>query len=77
MTRELVRDGKDKVPASTHGYFAAGLNAESSGVTGIHASVSPEVPAKTFAWLALNAPQELNGNFYVYCQPEITKLVEA
>ncbi|KAH7098447.1 NAD(P)-binding protein [Auriculariales sp. MPI-PUGE-AT-0066] len=77
MVRELLRDGKEKVPAPIYNYFEAGMNAEKSGVTGGHASVPPEVPAKTFAWLALNAPKELNGKFVTYNDEEVAKQVEA
>ncbi|KAH7105871.1 NAD(P)-binding protein [Auriculariales sp. MPI-PUGE-AT-0066] len=76
MVRELVAMGKEKLPAPIYNYFAAGMDAEKSGATGIHASVPPEVPAKTFAWLALNAPKELNGLFVNYCDEQVTKLVD-
>ena len=77
MIRTLLSDGKETVPASTYDFFEAGMNAEASGVTGHAASVPPEEPAKTFAWLALNAPEELNGKFYDYRADEVAKYIPA
>ena len=37
---------------------------------------SPEVPAKSIAWLALNAPPEWSGRYLSYDDPEITASTE-
>lgn len=33
----------------------------------------PQVPARVIAWLALNAPKEMNGKFFEYDAPEIAE----
>ncbi|KAH7104839.1 NAD(P)-binding protein [Auriculariales sp. MPI-PUGE-AT-0066] len=77
LVRDLLRDGKDKVHATTYNFFEASMSTENSGGAGSRASVPPEVPAKTLAWLALNAPKELDGKFVNYSDDVVVKLVEA
>ncbi|KAH7098444.1 NAD(P)-binding protein [Auriculariales sp. MPI-PUGE-AT-0066] len=74
MVREFVQNGKENIPAAMYNWFDAGMNAERSGATDTDASVPPEVPAKTIAWLAFNAPQELNGRFVCSYDEEVAEL---
>jgi hypothetical protein len=77
MIEELITTGADHgVHPYTLKFFKDSIDAE-KGLTQHPRPATPaDVPARVYAWLAVNAPMELSGKITSSYDEEITKLIE-
>ncbi|KAH7100072.1 hypothetical protein BKA62DRAFT_707517 [Auriculariales sp. MPI-PUGE-AT-0066] len=77
MIRELIETGADNgVHPATLKFFTDSLAAQKGLAKHPYPAVPAEVPARVFAWLAMNAPQELSGKVSSFYDDEIQKLMK-
>jgi NAD(P)-dependent dehydrogenase (short-subunit alcohol dehydrogenase family) len=65
MQAAIRREGRSVMPAASYAYFK---QLEADGQL-----ESPRVPARTLAWLALQAPKRLGGEFLDYDDPQLVE----